>query len=113
MMKQFSNGNFDLAIATFDVKHEYQIQDMVKTLASKNYAKYSSSNMDTIIEKLYTTQDETYDETMQEFVTMYLNEMPYIGLYFKNNTMLANKSVKGEYKSTAGNPFNNLINFYK
>ena len=108
-----SNGNFDLAIATFDVKHEYQIQDMVKTLASKNYAKYSSSNMDTIIEKLYTTQDETYDETMQEFVTMYLNEMPYIGLYFKNNTMLANKSVKGEYKSTAGNPFNNLINFYK
>ncbi len=108
-----SNGTFDLAVATFDVKNEYQIQDMVKSATLRNYAKYSNSNVDALIEKLTTTQEEAYDETMQEFVTTYLNEMPYIGLYFKNNTILANKSVKGEYKSTASNPYKNLINFYK
>lgn len=108
-----ANGNFDLAVATFDMKNEYQIQEMVGSIATKNYAKYSNPNVDTLIEKLRTSQEDVYDETMQEFVNTYLNEMPYIGLYFKNNTILANKSVKGEYKSIASNPFKNIINFYK
>ena len=69
--------------------------------------------MNDILEKLKNSEEDVYEETMKAFITNYLNEMPYIGLYFKNNTMLANKSVKGEYKSTATNPFNNLINFYK
>lgn len=113
MKTNLKNGNFDLALTTLDIKNEYQLQNIVGTADIYNYAKYSNLLMEDILLKLMTSQDEAYDENMQSFITMYLNEMAYIGLYFKNNTILSNKSVKGEYKSIASDPYKNIINFYK
>ena len=65
------------------------------------------------ITELENSDEEVYENKMKEFKELYVNELPYIGLYFKLNSVLTNKSVKGEYKSTVYEPFRNLINFYK
>lgn len=111
--KSIIEGNFELALASMDIKNEYQIQDIISTDNQFNYSRYSSNEADAVISKLKNSANEVYAENMEELKRIYLNEMPYIGLYFKNNTILTNKAVKGEYKSTAYSPYRNLINFCK
>ena len=113
LKNNLNNGKFELALTTLNIKNEYQLQNIIGTSDIYNYAKYSNQVIDDVILELNASQAEIYDENMQSLITTYLNEMPYIGLYFKNNTILSNKSVKGEHKSIAGNPYKNIINFYK
>lgn len=111
--KNIKTGNFQLALVSLDIKNEYQLQEIVQTGNIFNFARYTNGEMDKVIEKLQNTEGIAYDEAMEEFKQIYKNEMPYIGLYYKTNTILTNKSVKGEYKSTSYNPYRNIINFYK
>lgn len=112
-ISSIENNRFELAIASIDVKNEYQIQDLVSSGNKHNYANYIDTEMDNLIEELKRLEGTEYNEKFQEFKSIYKNELPYIGLYFKTNTILTNKSVKGEYKSTAYEPYKNINNFYK
>ncbi|MBQ8300042.1 MAG: peptide ABC transporter substrate-binding protein [Clostridia bacterium] len=107
------NNKFEIAITSLDVKNEYQIQDLVLTGNKYNYANYTNVEMDNLIETLKKLEVYEYDEKFQELKKIYKNDLPYIGLYFKTNTILTNKSVKGEYKSTAYEPYKNINNFCK
>lgn len=112
-ISSIENNKFEVAIASLDIKSEYQIQDLVNTGSEHNYANYINIEMDNLIEELRKLEGTDYDEKFHEFKNMYKNELPYIGLYFKTNTILTNKSVKGEYKSTAYEPYKNINNFCK
>lgn len=107
------NNKFEMALASFEIKNEYQIQDLVEIGNKHNYANYINMDMDNIIKQLKTLEGEAYDSKFDEFKNLYRSEMPYVGLYFKANTILTNKSVKGEYKSTATEPFRNIKSFCK
>ncbi len=112
-VKALEESKYDLAITTIDMKNEYQLQEMVSQDNPRNYANYTGVAINESISSLKNSQNEAYEEQMKSFIQTYLNELPYIGLYFKNNTILSNKSVKGEYKSVSSNPYNNITNFYK
>lgn len=112
-ISSIENNKFELAIASLDIKNEYQIQDLIDTGNEYNYANYIGIEMNKLIEELENSDGIEYDEKFKELKNMYKNDMPYIGLYFKVNTILTNKSVKGEYKSTAYEPYKNIINFCK
>ena len=111
--KAIESDAFELALATLEIKNEYQIQDMVATENIYNYANYTNLEMDKTIENLKKYESEEYAREFEVFKQIYESQMPYIGLYFKENTILTNKSVKGEYKSTNYNPYRNIINFCK
>lgn len=111
--KAISANSFELVLATLDIKNEYMLQDIVTTGNSNNYSNYSNPEMDIVINNLKSSTGEEYDVNMEEFKRIYKNDVPYIGLYFKNNTILTNKSVKGEYKSNSFNPYRNIMNFSK
>lgn len=106
-------GNFDLALATLDIKNEYQIQDIVSTGSVYNYAHFSDEKMDGIINMMNASDGDVYANNMETFKQYYKSEMPYIGLFYKSNIILTNKSVKGEYKGTDFNPYRNIRNFCK
>ena len=106
-------GNFDLAIATLNIKNEYQIQDIVSTGSIYNYAHFSDEKMDGIINMMSASDGDVYANNMETFKQYYKSEMPYIGLFYKSNIILTNKSVKGEYKGTDFNPYRNIRNFCK
>lgn len=111
--KNISNDNFELALASLDIKNEYQIQDLVTENHFNNYANYANREMENIIIELKNSAEDIYEGYMRSFIRLYEEEMPYIGLYFKNNVILTNKSVKGQYESTFNNPYQNIIYFSK
>ena len=106
-------NKFEVILASFDIKNEYQMQSLTKINSIYNYANFINVQMDEIIAELENAEGEVYEEKMEEFKELYINELPYIGLYFKLDSILTNNSVKGEYKSTTYEPYKNLINFYK
>ena len=113
LIKSLDSNKFELILMSLDIKNEYKMQDMVQLGNTHNYANFIDVEINEIIEKLKKSEGDAYEEKMKEFKEKYVNELPYIGLYFKTDTILTNKSVKGEYKSTVYEPYRNLINFYK
>lgn len=111
--ERIKNGNFDLALATLDIKNEYQIQDIVSTGNQYNYARYSDEKMDAIINLMRNSEGDVYASNMETFRQHFRSEMPYIGLCYKANIILTNKSIKGEYQGTDFNPYRNIRNFCK
>lgn len=110
---RIKSGNFDLALATLDIKNEYQIQDLVSAGNQYNYARYDDEKMNAIISLLKSSEEDVYANNMETFKQHYRSEMPYIGLCYKANIILTNKSVKGEYQGTDFNPYRNIRNFCK
>lgn len=113
LIKSLDSNKFELMLTSLDIKNEYQIQDMVQIGNAHNYANFINIELNEIVEELKKSEGDVYEEKMKAFKEKYINEMPYIGLYFKTDAILTNKSVKGEYKSTVYEPYRNLINFYK
>lgn len=107
------NGNFDLALATLDIKNEYKIQDLVSTGNKYNYAKYSDTKMDEIISTMRISDGDVYENNMEKFKQYYKSELPYMGICFEANVILTNKSVKGEFNGTDYSPYRSIINFCK
>ena len=106
-------NKFELVLASIDIKNEYQMQSMLKVDSVYNYANFINVQVNEKITELENSEGDIYEEKMEEFKELYINELPYIGLYFKLDSILTNNSVKGEYKSTVYEPYKNLINFYK
>ncbi len=104
------NGNFDLILATFDIKNELNILDLLKQDSSLNYARFYNEEVEELIEKIKTNYS---DEDVQNLETIYKAETPYIGLFFRNNTILTNKSVKGSIEPTWCNPYENITTWCK
>lgn len=108
--KALNGGNFDLALASFDIKNELTILDMLRDGSTFNYAKYNNKNMNEII---YSIRSNYNSITMKELERLYKEETPYIGLYFRNNTLLTNKSVKGSVEPFWNNPYFNITSWCK
>lgn len=107
------NDNFDLAYCTLNLSREYKLQELLASDSANNFANFSNSEIDDIISKLRTTEQEEYDKNMHSLLEMYNKQIPYIGLFYEMDMILTNKAVKGEYKSNSYNPYQNIIKFYK
>lgn len=111
--KNLIDGKFDLAFASIEIQNEYQIQKLVHASGSNNFARYNNTEMNQVINELENSSDEVYFANMKSFIDLYNEELPYIGLFFEDDILLSNKSVKGQYESTSYNPYRNIINFSK
>lgn len=102
-------GNFELALSTIELQNEFDIVDLLK---NKNYSRYENTEINNVMASLYL--DNTFVE--QEFKNLqnkYRNEVPYIGLYFKTDTLLTNRAVKGQITPTWYNIYHNINTWCK
>lgn len=113
LLNSIKKDNFELILTTFDIKNENTIMEIISKDNEKNFANYSNEKIENKIERLKGLAGNEFENEFKTICSMYKNEVPYVGLYFKTNNILANKAVKGEYKSTAYAPFRNIINFSK
>ena len=104
------NGNFDLALASLDIKNELTLLELMEKDNITNYAKFSKDEVNIAIEELRLNYS---NEAFQSLEKMYKSETPYIGLFFRNNTILTNKSVKGSIEPTWFNPYENITTWCK
>lgn len=105
-----TDGTFELALASFDIKNELTIIDILSENGKMNYSKYSSEKMKEAINKVKKIYNR---ENMEELENVYKSDTPYIGLYFRNNTILTNKSVKGSIEPTYFNPYEEIFTWCK
>lgn len=104
------NGNFDLAMASFDIKNETSLIEMLDENSSSNYTGYTSKDMSELITLLRRANNS---DDMKKLINLYRSETPYIGLYFRDNTLLTNKSVKGSIEPIWCNPYNGILTWCK
>ena len=97
-------------MASFDIKNETSLIDMLDESSSNNYTGFSSREMSEVINSLKRTNS---DEDMKKLTDIYRAETPYIGLYFRDNTLLTNKSVKGSIEPFWADPYNGITTWCK
>lgn len=102
-------GNFELALATIELQNECDIIDLLK---NKNYSKYQNEKIDSALAKLYLNNISIVDD-FRAFQNQYRTETPYIGLYFRTDTLLTNKAVKGYITPTWYSIYHNINTWCK
>ena len=110
LIDALNSDNFDLALISLDIKNELTLLDFISSDSASNFANYSSEKMNEAINNI---KNNYNGETMRAFQRIYKDETPYIGLYFRNNTLLTNKSVKGSIEPTWNNPYENITSWCK
>ena len=108
--KRIENGNFELALATINLDMDIDIIELVNSTSEKNFAKYKNIEMDNIINKI---NQDNLKEVFEQITALYTNESPYIGMYYKCNNLLTNKSVKGNINPTSWNVYHGIIGWCK
>lgn len=106
------NQKFDLALASFETQTDFDIIEMINPNSTNNYAKLNNDNMNSVLEN-FNLSNIYLKEKFQSLQLKYKEEIPYIGLYYKTNVLLTNKSVKGDITPTWWNTFNNIYNWCK
>lgn len=108
--KRIDKGNFELALATISLNSDIDILELVTTGYTKNFARYSNVELDNIISNI---NESNMIESFIKIQEIYKNESPYIGMYYKCNNLLTNKSVKGNIKPTSWNVYHDIIGWCK
>jgi len=108
--KALNSDNFELALTSIDIKNELTLIELMKSDSIYNYANFVSQTVDDLIEAVYQDNNNT---TMYALEKAYKDETPYIGLFFRNNTLLTNKSVKGSIEPTWVNVYFNMTSWCK
>lgn len=108
--KRIANGNFELALATINLNMDIDIMELLESTSEKNFAKYKNIEMDAIIHKI---NQDNLQEKLKQLQELYRNEAPYIGLYYKCNNLLTNKSVKGNINPTSWNVYHGITGWCK
>lgn len=110
LQNAINSDDFDLAMISLDIKNELTLLSLLESKSLSNFANYSNEKMDNAILKV----KENYNgESIQALERLYKDETPYIGLYFRDNTLLTNKSVKGNIEPIWNNPYHNILTWCK
>lgn len=108
--KRIANGKFDLVLCTLNLDMDTDLIELIYSESEKNYAKYKNEDLDKIILKI---NKDNFEDEMELVQTIYKNEAPYIGMYYKANNLLTNKSVKGNINPTSWNVYHDITSWCK
>ncbi|MBO5142542.1 MAG: peptide ABC transporter substrate-binding protein [Clostridia bacterium] len=108
--KRIEKGNFELVLATINLDMDTDIIELLDSQSTKNFAKYSSIEIDNIIAQI---NMDNLEEKILQIQEIYKNDSPYIGMYYKCNNLLTNKSVKGNINPTSWNIYHDIISWCK
>lgn len=108
--KRIESGKFELALATLNLDQDIDIVELVESTSKNNYAKYSNVLIDDISFKI---NKDNMEEKFLEIQTIYRNDSPYIGMYYRCNNLLTNKSVKGNINPTSWNIYHDITGWCK
>ncbi|MBQ4552260.1 MAG: ABC transporter substrate-binding protein [Clostridia bacterium] len=85
-------GNFDLAIAAFNMDTAPDPGFMLISGNTANYMRYNSSKMDELFKKLRKSLDfNAYSQTLQEIQQLFWEDCPFVCLYYRNGSILTRK----------------------
>ena len=103
--KRIVNGKFELVLATLNLDMDTDLLELISTNSDKNYSKYTNDAINKIILEM---NKDNLENKIMDLQGQYRNEAPYIGMYYKGNNLLTNKSVKGNINPTSWNVYHDI-----
>ena len=108
--KRIANGKFELSLATLNLDTDIDLLELIYSDSEKNYAKYTN---DAINKSILEMNKDNLQNKIMDLQVQYKNEAPYIGMYYKGNNLLTNKSVKGNINPTSWNVYHDITGWCK
>ncbi|WP_053957534.1 ABC transporter substrate-binding protein [Inediibacterium massiliense] len=108
-------GQFDLLLGGWKLLENENLSFLFHSsyIRSTNFIQYSNPNMDQILNEMAGIQDEALRRKKYEkFQKLFVEEIPYLSLYFKNSSIIVRGRVKGDILPTNSNIYNNIENWY-
>ena len=90
------DGEFDLALVGVNLSEVPYLSSLLGSRGSLNLNRYSSDDMDQLLERVYSASDETLLQKIYSDIQMtVVNRLPILGLLFRTGTVLSSRSIGG------------------
>ncbi len=111
------NGNFDMFLAGIDFGVIPNLQSFLMSSGTGaggiNYQNFKDARMDFLVGNLYTaTSEEAFIKASIDMQQYFVEQLPVIGIFFKEQILLTDYTVKGDKKPNIYNQFNNIEKWY-
>lgn len=108
-MQKLSSGEFDLALAGFNIGYDCNLSPYLSADGTHNYGKYSDAAMEQLIGYMSTAASEAdYISAASALQMAFVEDLPFITLYFRLNSVLYNTDITGIIDMREPDVFRNI-----
>lgn len=113
---KINKGNFDVALLGWQLSNVIDLSFAFHSTQIKqgsNFIRYSDEKMDTLLEEAFNAENrekkkESYGR-LQEYI---VKELPYVSLFFRNESLLVDIKVSGNIEPNFNNVYNKIEQWY-
>ncbi|WP_250278239.1 ABC transporter substrate-binding protein [[Clostridium] colinum] len=115
--KDLEDGNFDMFLAGIDFGIVPNFQSFLMSSGTGeggiNYQNFTDATMDFLIGEMYiATSEEKFMNACVNMQKYFSEQLPVVGIFFKEQILLTDYTVNGEKKPNIYNQFNNIEKWY-
>lgn len=109
--ESINNGNYDMIVVSYTNSFTPNLSTFFEY---GNIANYSNDEVNTIMSEIKNiTDDELLKSKYYRLYEIFVEEMPYISLYRKNNCVVCNSGLVGNITPNNFNIFHNIEKWYR
>ncbi|MEA5059968.1 MAG: peptide ABC transporter substrate-binding protein [Candidatus Pelethousia sp.] len=95
-LQKLSAGDYDLCLIGINLGRDGDLTPVMNPLGTAHYGNYSVPELTAMAENILTAKDETaYREALSAFQLKFVEELPFIVLYFRLNSVVYSSNIKG------------------
>ncbi|WP_317366500.1 ABC transporter substrate-binding protein [uncultured Tyzzerella sp.] len=115
--KDLEQGNFDMFLAGIDFGIVPNLKSFLMSSGTGeggiNYQNFKDARMDFLVGNIYTaTSEEAFIKATIDMQQYFAEQLPVVGIFFKDEILLTDYTVKGDKKPNIYNQFNNIEKWY-
>lgn len=111
--ERVATGDFDLLFGGWQMSSKPDYVALFSTLGTQNYFGYTSDEMDLTLKSTVSAYDsETVKQRVRDFEDIFIEDMPYISLYFLEGAVMSHDNVYGNLAPTAVSTYNTIDTLY-
>jgi len=113
--KRIFSGRFDIVLAGWQFSDVFDLRFALHSSyrSNTNFIAYQNEKMDQFLtEAALATEPNRKQEVYQEIQKLFIEDLPYLSLYFKNGALILHKDIKGTIEPRAYRIYNQIENWY-
>ena len=110
---KLQNGEFDLALVGVNLSRDCDLNKLISSSGRLNYGKYNNSALEALMTNVLLARDEAAcRDAAYELQMRIVEELPFITLYFRYNSILYSADIMGLAKEREPNVMANAAQWY-
>ncbi|MBQ3552659.1 MAG: hypothetical protein IJA35_05890 [Clostridia bacterium] len=91
-----AGGEFDIALAGFNLAQDLDLTPFLSPSGSQNFGNYNNTQMALAVMDLKVADSQSdMREAANEIMTMFTNDLPFMVLYFRMNSIICSTKIQG------------------